>query len=94
MIEKTLDRDASPGKNRLPAKNFRILRYDAAQDKKNIAGNQPSQNGFDPAIGLSALNGEPSSLDRKPLTMHETSSCSGGCVSRKSVARRVACERL
>jgi len=28
MIEKTLHRDASAGKNRLAAKNFRILRYD------------------------------------------------------------------
>jgi hypothetical protein len=39
MIEQTLDRHSSPSENRLPAKNFRILRYDAAHDKKNIAGN-------------------------------------------------------
>jgi hypothetical protein len=28
VIEKTLHRDASSGKNRLPAKNFRVLRYE------------------------------------------------------------------
>jgi hypothetical protein len=37
MIEKTLHRDASSGKNRLSAKNFRILRYDAAHDDQNTA---------------------------------------------------------
>jgi hypothetical protein len=37
MIEKTLHRDASSGKNRLSAKNFRILRYDAAHDNQNTA---------------------------------------------------------
>jgi hypothetical protein len=37
VIEKTLHRDASSGKNRLPAKNFRILRYDAAHDNQNTA---------------------------------------------------------
>jgi hypothetical protein len=37
MIEKTLHRDASSGKNRLPAKNFRVLRYDAAHDDQNTA---------------------------------------------------------
>jgi hypothetical protein len=35
MIEKTLHRDASPGKDRLSAKNFRVLRHDAAHDDKN-----------------------------------------------------------
>ena len=35
MIEKTLHRDASSGKNGLTAKNFRILRYDAARDDQN-----------------------------------------------------------
>ena len=39
MIEKTLHGDASSSENRLPAKNFRILRYDATHDKKNMAGN-------------------------------------------------------
>jgi len=37
MIEKTLHRDASSGKNRLSAKNFRILRYDTAHDDQNTA---------------------------------------------------------
>ena len=37
MIEKTLHRDASSGKNGLTAKNFRILRYDAARDDQNTA---------------------------------------------------------
>ena len=37
VIEKTLHRDASSGKNRLSAKNFRILRYDAAHDDQNTA---------------------------------------------------------
>jgi hypothetical protein len=37
MIEKTLHRDASSGKNRLSAKNFRVLRYDAAHDGQNTA---------------------------------------------------------
>jgi hypothetical protein len=37
MIEKTLHRDASSGKNRLSAKNFRVLRYDAAHDDQNTA---------------------------------------------------------
>jgi hypothetical protein len=32
MIENTLHRNASSGKNRLPAKNFSVLRYDAAHD--------------------------------------------------------------
>ena len=34
VIEKTLHRNASSGKNRLPTKNFRVLRYDAAHDNK------------------------------------------------------------
>ena len=37
MIEKTLHRDASSGKNRLSAKDFRVLRYDAAHDSQNTA---------------------------------------------------------
>ena len=37
MIEKTLHRDASSGKNGLTAKNFRILRYDTARDDQNTA---------------------------------------------------------
>ena len=37
MIEKTLHRDPSSGKNRLSAKYFRILRYDAAHDGQNTA---------------------------------------------------------
>ncbi len=37
MIEKTLHRDASSGKNRLSAKNFGMLRYDAAHDDENTA---------------------------------------------------------
>jgi len=37
MIEKTLHWDASSGKNRLSAKNFRVLRYDAAHDDQNTA---------------------------------------------------------
>jgi hypothetical protein len=36
MIEKTLHGDASSSENRLPAENFRILRYDATHDRKNI----------------------------------------------------------
>ena len=39
MIEQTLHRHASTSENRLAAKNFRILRYDATHDKKNMAGN-------------------------------------------------------
>jgi hypothetical protein len=37
VIEKTLHGDASSGKNRLPAKNFRVLGYDAAHDNQNTA---------------------------------------------------------
>lgn len=37
MIEKTLHGDASSGKNRLSAKNFRVLRNDAAHDDQNTA---------------------------------------------------------
>ena len=37
VIEETFHRDASSGKNRLPAKNFRVLRYDAAHDSQNTA---------------------------------------------------------
>ena len=37
MIEKTLHRDASPGKNWLAAKNLRILRHNAAHDDQNTA---------------------------------------------------------
>ena len=37
MIEKTLHRDTSSGKNRLSAENFRVLRYDAAHDDQNTA---------------------------------------------------------
>ena len=37
MIEKTLHRDASSGKNRLSAKNFRVLRYHAAHENQNTA---------------------------------------------------------
>ena len=37
VIEKTLHRDASSGENRLPAKNFRVLRDDAAHDIQNTA---------------------------------------------------------
>jgi hypothetical protein len=37
MIEKTLHRDASSGKDRLSAKNFRVLRYDATHDDEDTA---------------------------------------------------------
>ncbi len=37
VIEKTLHRNASSSKNRLTAKNFRVLRYDAAHDNQNTA---------------------------------------------------------
>ena len=37
MIEKTLYRDASSCKNRFSAKNFSVLRYDAAHDGQNTA---------------------------------------------------------
>jgi hypothetical protein len=37
MIEKTLHRDTGSGKNRLSAKNFRVLRYDAAHDEQDTA---------------------------------------------------------
>ena len=37
MIEKTFYRDASSSKDRLPAKNVRVLRYDAAHDDENTA---------------------------------------------------------
>jgi two-component sensor histidine kinase len=37
MIEQTLHRHASSSENWLPAKNFRILRYDAAHETQNIA---------------------------------------------------------
>jgi hypothetical protein len=37
VIEKTLHGDASSGKNRLPAKNFRVLGYDAAHGNQNTA---------------------------------------------------------
>jgi hypothetical protein len=33
VIEKTLHRDASSGKNRIAAKNFRVLRYDAVHGR-------------------------------------------------------------
>ena len=44
VIEKTLYWNASSGKNRLPAKDFRILRYDAAHDTQNTARALWSQN--------------------------------------------------
>jgi hypothetical protein len=37
VIEKTLHWDASSGKNRIAAKNFRVLRYDAAHETQNTA---------------------------------------------------------
>ena len=37
VIEKTLHRDASSGKNRIAAKNFGVLRYDAAHNTQNTA---------------------------------------------------------
>ena len=37
MIEKTLHWDPGSGKNRLSAKNFRVLRYDAAHEVQNTA---------------------------------------------------------
>ena len=37
MIEQTLHWDASTGENRLAAKNFRILRYNAAHARQNTA---------------------------------------------------------
>ena len=37
VIEKTLYRDASSGKNRIAAKNFGVLRYDAAHNTQNTA---------------------------------------------------------
>jgi len=39
MIEQTLDRHACTSENRLAAQNLRILRYNAAHDQKNMAGN-------------------------------------------------------
>ena len=44
MIEKTLHGDASSSENRLPAKNFRILRYDAAHAEQNTAWPYSPQN--------------------------------------------------
>jgi len=37
MIEQTLHRHARPSENRLAAKNFRILRYNAAHARQNTA---------------------------------------------------------
>jgi hypothetical protein len=37
VIEKTLHRNASSGKNRISAKNFGVLRYDAAHNAQNTA---------------------------------------------------------
>jgi hypothetical protein len=56
MIEKTLHRDAGSGKNRLSAKNFRVLRYDAAHDDQNTAWASSSQNRSSAALSLSTLN--------------------------------------
>jgi hypothetical protein len=56
MIEKTLHWDASSGKNRLSAKNFRILRYDAAHDDQNTALASSSQNRSSATLNLSTLN--------------------------------------
>ena len=44
MIEKTLDWNAGPSKDRLAAENFRILRYDAAHSGQNFASPQSPQN--------------------------------------------------
>jgi hypothetical protein len=46
MIEKTLDRNADPSKDRLAAENFRILRYDAAHSGQNTASPHSPQNRF------------------------------------------------
>jgi (2Fe-2S) ferredoxin len=56
MIEKTLHRNASSGKDRFPAKNFRVLRHDAAHDIQNTAWASQSQNRSSSALILSALN--------------------------------------
>ncbi len=37
VIEQTLHGDAGPSKNRLAAKNFRVLRYDTAHAVQNTA---------------------------------------------------------
>ena len=37
MVEQTLHRHTSPSEDRLTAKNFRILRYDAAHADQNTA---------------------------------------------------------
>jgi hypothetical protein len=44
MIEQTLHRHASTSENRLAAKNFRILRYDAAHAEQNTAWPYSPQN--------------------------------------------------
>lgn len=44
MIKETLHRHARPGKNRLAAKNLRVLRYDATHAEQNTAWPYSPQN--------------------------------------------------
>jgi len=60
VIEKTFHRDASSSKNWLPAKNFRILRYDSAHITEIIALKWLQQNPISPRLRLSTLNNPPS----------------------------------
>jgi hypothetical protein len=51
MIEKTLYRDAGSSKDRLTAKNFRVLRYDAAHDEQDTVSSCSPQNRSSFAVG-------------------------------------------
>ena len=69
MIEKTLHGDASSSENRLPAKNFRMLRYDATHAEQNTAWPCSPQNRC--SLGLNLAIERFPFIYRKSLTTHE-----------------------
>jgi hypothetical protein len=71
MIEQTLHRHASTSENRLAAKNFRILRYNAAHAARIPHGSDRRKIDVLPRLIPPVPTINP--LYRKPLTMHELS---------------------
>jgi hypothetical protein len=82
MIEQTLHRHASTSENRFAAKNFRILRYNAAHARQNTAWFWSPQNRCSSVPGLSTLNHQPSIISRLRC-MHELN----GCLPRRRSAK-------
>ena len=60
MIEQTLYWNAGPSEDRLTAKSFRILRYDAAHADQNTASAYSPQNRYSSALVCSQLRLAPS----------------------------------